>query len=356
MKTTAINTSVFPILRFFAASIVVFFHFGQKIEYYQQVPVIFKAGPQMVTFFFVLSGFVLFLGYQGRELVFRQYFLKRAIKILPLYFLAFLMSVVFRTLSGHLSFAEFLLNLLCLQSWFPHPLSLNFTSWFVSDLLFFYCVFPPILFVLKKTRPDGWKMVTVGLLFWALTQGVLVKLLNTDFHGGYFSSYDLILYSPLSHFCSFFMGICGAYFIQNNGVGRQQGATMSLLLSLFILCAVGLMVQFQPQLSELAGCKLPFASSFYAPVVLLVLCHMSLSRNPLLRILLWPNFVLWGEISYALYILQAPMDTLYKYIVPEHLGVQPGMNFFMFFILLVATAFLVTWVEKIIIRRLRIIA
>lgn len=131
---------------------------------------------------------------------------------------------------------------------------------------------------------------------------------------------------------------------------------MSLLLSLFILCAVGLMVQFQPQLSELAGCKLPFASSFYAPVVLLVLCHMSLSRNPLLRILLWPNFVLWGEISYALYILQAPMDTLYKYIVPEHLGVQPGMNFFMFFILLVATAFLVTWVEKIIIRRLRIIA
>jgi len=150
MKTTAINTSVFPILRFFAASIVVFFHFGQKIEYYQQVPVIFKAGPQMVTFFFVLSGFVLFLGYQGRELVFRQYFLKRAIKILPLYFLAFLMSVVFRTLSGHLSFAEFLLNLLCLQSWFPHPLSLNFTSWFVSDLLFFYCVFPPILFVLKK--------------------------------------------------------------------------------------------------------------------------------------------------------------------------------------------------------------
>jgi peptidoglycan/LPS O-acetylase OafA/YrhL len=356
MKTSAINTSVFPILRFFAASIVVFFHFGQKIEYYQYVPVIFKAGPQMVTFFFVLSGFVLFLGYQGRELVFRQFFLKRAIKILPLYFLAFLMSVVFRTLAGHLSFTEFLLNIFCLQSWFPHPLSLNFTSWFVSDLLFFYCVFPLILFVLKKTRPDGWKMVTVGLLLWAFTQGVLIKLLNADFHGGYSSSYDLILYSPLAHFCSFFMGICGAYFIQNNGVvRRQQGATMSLLLTLFILCAVGLMVQFQPELSELAGCKLPFASSFYAPVVLLVLCHMSLSDNPLLRILSWPNFVLWGEVSYALYILQAPMDTLYKYMISEHLVVQPGMNFVLFFVLLVSTALLVTWVEKTIIRRLKTI-
>lgn len=357
MKTTAIDTSVFPILRFFAASIVVFFHFGQKIEYYPQVPVIFKAGPQMVTFFFVLSGFVLFLGYQGRELVFRQYFLKRAIKILPLYFLAFLMSVVFRTLSGHLSFAEFLLNLFCLQSWFPHPLSLNFTSWFVSDLLFFYGVFPPILFVLKKTRPNGWKMVTVSLLLWALTQGILIKLLNTDFYAGHsFPAYDLILYFPLSHFCSFFMGICGAYFIQSNGVAIREGTIMSLLLTLFIFCAVGLMAQLQPELSKLAGWKLPFASSFYAPVVLVVLCHVSLTRNPLLRILSWPDFVLWGEISYALYILQAPMDTLYKYIVPEHLGVQPGMNFLMFFILLVTTAFLVTWVEKFFIRRLRPIA
>jgi len=130
---------------------------------------------------------------------------------------------------------------------------------------------------------------------------------------------------------------------------------MSSLLTLFIFCAVGLMVQLQPELSKLAGCKLPFAASFYAPVVLVLLCHMGLSDNPLLRILSWRKFVLWGEVSYALYILQAPMDTLYKYMVPERLVVQPGMNFIMFFVLLVSTAFLVTWVEKIIIRRLRII-
>lgn len=356
MKTTAINTSVFPFFRFFAAGIVVFFHFGKKIEYYQQVPVIFKAGPQMVTFFFVLSGFVLFLGYQRRELVFRQYVLKRAIKILPLYFLAFLMSVGFRTVSGHLSFSEFLLNFLCLQSWFPHPLSLNFTSWFVSDLLFFYCVFPLILFALKKTRPDGWKMITVGLLLWALTQGVLIKLLNTDFYTGHsFPTYDLILYFPLFHFCSFFIGVCGAYFIQVNEVRRHQGKVMSSLTTLLLLCAVGLMVQLQPELSKLAGCKLPFASSFYAPFFLLVICHVTLSTNPLLRILSWHNFVLWGEMSYALYILQAPMDTLYKYMIPEHVGVQPGMYFVLFFVLLVSTAFLVTWVEKTILKRLKVI-
>ncbi|MBU1647987.1 MAG: acyltransferase [Proteobacteria bacterium] len=359
MKTSAVNTSVFPILRFIAASIVVFFHFGQKLEYYPQVPVIFRAGPQMVTFFFVLSGFVLYLGYQRRELVFGQYLLKRAIKILPLYFLAFLMSVVLRILSGHLSFAEFLLNLFCLQSWFPHPLSLNFTSWFVSDLLFFYCVFPPILFVLKKTRPDGWKMVTVSLLLWAFTQGVLIiliKLLNTGMYAVHsYPIYELIMYFPLSHFCSFFMGICGAYFIQSNGVARRQGTTLSLLLTLFILCAVGLMVQFQPELNKLADCKLPFVSSFYAPVVLVLLCHMTLSTNSLLRVLSWPKFILWGEVSYALYILQAPMHTLYKYILPEDVAVQPGMYFVWFFVLLLFTAFLVTWVEKTIIRRLKII-
>ena len=355
MKRAVINTSALPFFRFFAACVVVFFHFGQKIEFYPQVPEIFKAGPQMVTFFFVLSGFVLFLGYQQRELNLRQYWIKRATRILPLYLLSLLMSAGFSALSGQLSFTDLLLNLLCLQSWFPHPLSLNFAGWFVSALMFFYVVFPPILLLLQKRRPDGRIMIAASLLLWGITQVVLIRLLNTDFYTGYPSwSHDLIYFFPFSHFCSFFMGICGAYFLQTRDVKARQEDWSSLWMTGAIFCSVVLLVQLQPQLRQLLGLKLPFGSSFYAPVMLVVLLHLTLSRNSFLERVSWSKFALWGEMSYALYILQAPMDALYKYVIPGHSLMAPEIDFMLFFIVLASTAFLLTVVEKRVVRRIRV--
>ena len=355
MKKLAINTSALPFFRFFAACVVVFFHFGQKVEFYPQVPEIFKAGPQMVTFFFVLSGFVLSLGYHQRELNLSHYWSKRAIKILPLYLLALLVSAWLSALSGQLSPAEFILNLFCLQSWFPHPLSLNFAGWFVSVLMFFYCIFPPILFLLQKIRPDGRVMVTVSFLLWLTTQGILIRLLNSDFYTGYPSwSHDLIYYFPLSHFCSFFMGVCGAYFLQTRDAQTSHKGVLSQVTTWAIFCAVAALVQSQPQLRQLLGLKIPFGASFYAPVALIVLFHLTLSRNALLASVSWSKFALWGEMSYALYILQAPMDALYKYFIPGHSLMGPEIHFILFFIVLASVAFLLTVAEKTVVRRIRV--
>jgi peptidoglycan/LPS O-acetylase OafA/YrhL len=354
IKITAINTSALPIFRFFAACVVCFFHFGQKTEYYQRVPAIFKAGPEMVTFFFVLSGFILFFGYQHRELVsLRQYFMKRAIRILPLYYVAFLLAAVLRVVAGKFSFSEFFINLFCLQSWFVSPISFNFTSWFVSDLLFFYCLFPFILSFLKKRKPDPAHMIAASLLLWAVTQGILTKLLNSDFYVGYPSySHDLLFYFPLSHFCSFFMGICGAYCIRKYDLRTRRGEVVSFLITFFLLCSVAVLIQFLPVFTRKMGFELPFYSSLYAPVFLAVILNITLSRNPLLRILSWPRFVFLGSLSYALYIIQAPMDELYQYIIPGIFIVPPGLKFLIFFILLLSVSALLISLEKSIIRRI----
>lgn len=355
IKTTAINTSALPFFRFFAACIVVFSHFGQQIKCYQSVPAIFKAGPQMVTFFFVLSGFVLFLGYQQRVLKLREYSIKRAIRILPLYLVAFSISVILKASWSKVSFVEFFLNLFCLQSWFPNPLSLNAPAWFVSDLVFFYCVFPLILFALNKIRPDGMKIVIVSLLLWVITQGILIMMLNSDFYRGYPSySHDLIFAFPLSHFCSFFMGICGACFVKTNDVIKQRGEVMSLLMTLLIFGSVGLLVQYQPELTKLAGVNIPFGSSFYAPIFIVFILNITQSRNSLLRILSWSPFMFLGNISYAFYILQVPMYDLYNYLIFKHFVLQPGMNFLVFLTFLLLTSMLLTFLEKIIVRRIRI--
>ena len=352
-KPLAINTSPLPILRFVGASIVFVLHFGRNAEFYNQIPAIFRAGSQMVTFFFVLSGFVLFLGYHQKERIDLQtYFIKRVIKILPLYFLALLMSAALSGLAGTLSFSELFLNLFCLQSWFPHPLSLNYTSWFVSDLWFFYCVFPPLLFVLKKTRPEGKKLMAWSFLVWALTQGILTTLYNSDFYTGYPSwSHDLIYFFPLSNFCSFFMGMCGAYLVVTNDIKVELGDGKSLLLSVFVFFALGLMVQFESEIESCLGFDLAFGAGVYAPVFLIFILHVTLARNFLLRILSWPAFAILGEISYALYILQQPMETLYKYILPEHFTGSPGMNFLLYFLFLFFVAWLLTLLEKKIFRK-----
>jgi len=353
MKNPAVNTSALPIFRFFAACVVGFFHFGQKTDFYYHFPEIFKAGAEMVTFFFVLSGFLLYLGYHQRELVsLRQYFTKRAIRILPLYYVAFLMTVVLRGIAGRLSFSEFFINLFCLQSWFVSPISFNFTSWFVSDLVFFYCLFPFILSFLKKYKPAPAHLIAASLLLWLVTQGILTTLLNSHFYLGYPShSHDLLFYLPFPHLCSFFMGICGAYCVRAYDLRERRGEVVSLLTTILLLGAVAMLIQTLPRFTRGLGFELPFYSSLYAPVFMAVILNITLSRNAVLRMLSWPRFVFWGEVSYALYIIQAPMDELYKYLIPGLFTVSEDMKFLLFFVLLVSVSAMLTLWEKSVVRR-----
>jgi peptidoglycan/LPS O-acetylase OafA/YrhL len=351
---SAVSTSALPIFRFYAACVVCLFHFGQKTDFYYHLPEIFKAGPEMVTFFFVLSGFLLYLGYQHRELVsLRQYFMKRAIRILPLYYVAFLMTVVLRGIAGKLSFSEFLINLFCLQSWFVSPISFNFTSWFVSDLVFFYCLFPFILLLLKKNKPKPAYLIATNLLLWLVTQVILTGFLNSSFYLGYPShSHDLLFYLPFPHFCSFFMGICGAYCIREYDLRERRSEVVSLLATVLLLGAVALLIQVLPRFTRSLGFELPFYSSLYAPVFLAVIMNITLSRNLLLRMLSWRRFVFWGEVSYALYIIQAPIDELYKYLIPGIFTMQEEVKFFLFFVLLVSVSAMLTSWEKSVVRRI----
>lgn len=346
-KTITINTASLPFFRFFASCIVVFFHFAQDVPWYPRVPEVFKAGSLMVTFFFVLSGFVLFLGYHQKPFSFRQYVAKRAVKLLPLYYLAFLISVGVLAYAGKLAAADFFLNLFCLHSWVPYPLTVNFTSWFVSALIFCYCIFPLILFFLRRVTPDGGVMLLVSVLFWAATQWLVMQIMNSDtYDGAHYWSYHLIYYFPPFHLCSFFMGICGAYFLVTRNMKVGCGGIHSALVTLFLLGAAAMLVQYEPALEKLAGCRLPFGVSFYAPVMLLLLLHMTLSQNPFLKILSWPKLILWGEASYAVYILQGPLDKLDNYFISSYYDVGPGTHLVLFSLVLLFFSFLAIMGEK----------
>lgn len=112
-----------------------------------------------VTFFFILSGFLLAYGYKKRlmtrEISTSDFYKARAVKLYPLHILCF--AAVF--LLGIRNFVtadlpKAVLNLFLLQSWVPSPdyyMSYNAVSWFLSDELFFYLMFPFVLPVLLNS-------------------------------------------------------------------------------------------------------------------------------------------------------------------------------------------------------------
>ena len=159
-----------------------------------------------VTFFFILSGFLLAYGYKKRlmtrEISTSDFYKARAVKLYPLHILCF--AAVF--LLGIRNFVtadlpKAVLNLFLLQSWVPSPdyyMSYNAVSWFLSDELFFYLMFP---FVLPVLLNGSGKKIAVGVGIFAISYSAAAALIPSDHYHAYF------YINPLSRFADFVFGI-----------------------------------------------------------------------------------------------------------------------------------------------------
>lgn len=102
-----------------------------------------------VAIFFVISGFVLSLSYGERlekgEVSNKHFFLSRIFKLYPLYLVIIAITIAMDGRLGYLGpWYQTLAHALLLQCWIPthHFVSyLNASTWFISDILFFYLIF-----------------------------------------------------------------------------------------------------------------------------------------------------------------------------------------------------------------------
>ena len=128
-------------LRFIFVMMIFMSHFA-----YDGIGAFDAGGDGGVAFFFVLSGFVLSLGYGQRisqaTFSFRSFMCRRLLKIYPLHLLC-LVAVLM--ISRPLIDLRVVLNVLLLQCWVPlkdYYFSCNSVSWFLSCMLFCYLAFP----------------------------------------------------------------------------------------------------------------------------------------------------------------------------------------------------------------------
>jgi peptidoglycan/LPS O-acetylase OafA/YrhL len=175
-------------LRFFAALDVVFFHLAPQCSN-RFLRSVVNSGPEMVEFFFVLSGFILAYVYINDEsagvmAVNRVDFWKaRLARILPAYFLGLLLLAPIFFYTGLVSrivpLGTFLPGVVLvpffLQAWWPPAALLwNMPAWSLSVEVFFYAVFPSLIGLYAAGRGERAMAVSFAAVVGAAMVGVAI--------------------------------------------------------------------------------------------------------------------------------------------------------------------------------------
>ena len=278
-------------LRFFAAIYVLAFHLGNTgpMRHSEALSwrIFIDHGYLAVSFFFILSGFLLTRTYSDRwaEGSYKQFIIARFARIYPVYVLALLIQAPFYLPTAHLPKA--MAVALMLQSWTvlpsDYPGAWNFPAWTLSVEWFFYVVFPVLLWLV--TRIQRKRVAIAALLITSLAIGGPQAAI-----GARLSWFSQHIPLPLLRLPEFLLGMVVATVEQSRRLkpGRWTAVAVILtvlLLSLNIHRFVTLVV-----------------ASFAAMIWLLA--H---EDNAIRRGLELPALVLLGGASYAIYILQDPL-------------------------------------------------
>src|SRR6201999_2308676 len=110
-----------------------------------------KAGYVGVSFFFVLSGFVLFWSAKPNEPM-RAFWRRRALKIFPNHLVVFTAAMILFA-AAITAPRTWIANIFLVHSWFPQAdtyVSVNPPSWTLCSELLFYALFPLIIIPVRR--------------------------------------------------------------------------------------------------------------------------------------------------------------------------------------------------------------
>ena len=305
------------ITRYCAALVVVFFHFGRGLD--TGIPAINRAlehGPAMVSYFFVLSGFILTTVYAVRTAPFdrRGFYAARFARIVPVYLLALLFTVIVLLPAAEpIPIAQLVLQASLTHAWLPGNVAyLNYPSWSLSVEALFYLVFPFILPYMARSSAK--RLFAMTGLLWGVTW------LMCEVAARHWQSTPALMefwnYNPLFHLNAFVFGIAGGIWMGRRLPGGRIGASATIAWVLAV-ALVGALLTLHEPLTRLTGLALPFNRGLLAPLFLVIVLGLALDESVVSRLLAVPALVLLGEASYAVYLLQVPARHLFVRIASE---------------------------------------
>lgn len=318
-------------LRFFFIILVVLSHYiGSSFDF---------GGECGVSFFFMLSGFVLSLAYSERitKGLFstKPFFVKQWIKIYPLHILTFIvMFALDIRLEKYCDITAVIANILLLQSWVPADsfyFVANSPSWFLCDILFFYVVFSSLnKYIL---RSDNRKLLAISLVV-ILLYICLMAVLPTYL-------VNPILYAnPLTRLLDFIVGIIlYKLYVSDNGIALRDKLngksflTVSLM-ELSVILLVVITAILYPHLPQ----KVRTVSIFWLAIPLFIFFFaMTDKHSGVISKFLQVKTMLWlGNISFCIYIIHVPVLRIFNSI-SVHTGIADStlVHFILFTTILI---------------------
>lgn len=296
---------------------------------------------QGVSFFFVLSGFILGYVYLGRECSPRAFYAARLARIWPATMGSLVLVVLLlpRQLllptagSPWLELGSLGASVLLLQSLVPIPaiyFGFNAVAWSVSTEACFYAMFPWLLRLLRRSwllvllLSSGLGLALVAVAQWWQLPGFGSSVLErVGWHG-------LIYIHPAARFQEFLLGLLAAMLFLSPGIRRKarrwlRGGREPLVALVLVLAAwsyqATALAGLWPLSAPLALLLAQWGQGLLFALLIAVLACEAGWLTPLLR---WRPLVLLGEISFALYLLHQGLMILLVQVHPQLLGGLAG--------------------------------
>lgn len=171
------------------ALLIFMFHSqGQFNCVYHVIYSFVSMGAIAMTGFFLLSGYVLYISYADKDLTtlndVKQFYLKRAITILPLYFFIAVAYTIFDFIRGNASIQDYLVlfpvETFCLQSVFSslyHNIH-NRGTWFISCIMICYVIYPFLQTMLSQLSTRSKVILIIIFTFLLLYSPVVQSYFN----------------------------------------------------------------------------------------------------------------------------------------------------------------------------------
>jgi peptidoglycan/LPS O-acetylase OafA/YrhL len=296
-------------LRFFAAFVVFSFHLESLFYFFTPLSVLthaFGQGPTGVSFFFILSGFVLTWSHKQDDTS-GAFYQRRLAKIGPLQVVTWgIMGVLVLSFSLPTGGGPAVAQLFLLTPWIPqytYHLTMNNPSWSLGCELFFYALFPLMLPQLRRWTTVQRRWAIVGLVFLAFCFAAAASPAHP-----YTTSYWALYFFPPVRLVEFVLGMLLAMEVADGRLRR---------IPLVAAAAFTLIVYIADS----------WAPASLAPVALTIipfsLLIVAAAQVDIARTTSWLRksaVVKLGTWSFALYMVHWPVLILFAHSLHGRLG------------------------------------
>ncbi len=286
-----------------------------------------------VSFFFVLSGFVLVQAYGATawRKDSRRFAISRLARLYPLYALGLLLYAPFFLFDNLVTVQDgaaiaidvapdlgriltiFATHVLLLQAWIPTwACTWNCPGWSVSATVFFALVFPLLCWLLRGRTPRTlWTVLAAGFALSQLGAWIYVHHTPMDL-----VAREIFHKNPLVRLPEFIIGVAAGFLWLQ---GRLQGRTLRHRAALPVL-ATGILALF---LALPAPWSPYLHNGLLAPLFVALIAASILRGGRLGATLHKPRFQALGKASFAFYILHIPIARTLALLLWAATGTYP---------------------------------